>query len=186
MSGGFLKASDTVNLGPKMPTGQRFVSPQSTSIHPDGMPTPFFFQPETARRFQSMELLEDDVVLTALPFSGTMWVHKILINLLKVIDDEGSQRSVDDCGPHMDVGTVPQMFVEAMPHDTRPLSTNPLNEEGDVIEDARRKIYGGPTGAWVYDHLLKQPSPRLFLTHLHGSMLPAQLTVLANVLLMCV
>ena len=41
---GLLKVSDKVNLGPKTPTGQRFVSPQSTSIHPDGVPVPYFFQ----------------------------------------------------------------------------------------------------------------------------------------------
>eukprot|EP00918_Siedleckia_nematoides_P074335 GHVU01162406.1.p1 GENE.GHVU01162406.1~~GHVU01162406.1.p1 ORF type:complete len:398 (+),score=60.32 GHVU01162406.1:71-1195(+) len=125
-------------------------------------------------RFQSMDLVEDDVVLTALPFGGTIWVHKILTNMLKVIDDEGSRREIDE-GP----GTVATMFVEAMPNSpVQPMTHDyaGMSEEAEVMEAARRKMFGGPTGAWNFDHLLQQARPRLFSTHLYGEMLPAQLT----------
>jgi len=34
-------------------------------------------------------MINSDVVLATLPFGGTLWVHKILQNLLHLIDDDG-------------------------------------------------------------------------------------------------
>lgn len=131
-------------------------------MNPNGMPIPWFFQKESAVEFENFEMEEDDLVLASVPYGGTTWVHKILINLLHGFDEEGVQRSVQD-GPH----TTGQVFVESTPMKR----IVPTNESEEKMEANRRDLFGN----WTFDMYLTQPPPRLFSTHLHGDMLPASL-----------
>lgn len=155
------------NSGPKAPTGLRYLSPASNDINPNGIPIPFFFQAETAGEFQNMDFAEDDVLLTTLPFGGTIWVHKILHNLMHGFDELGKQLPEQE-GPSR-MGTI---FVESLPTQLLEGAT----PEAEQAEQLRRELFGGPRGNWKFEHLLKQAKPRMFSTHLYGRMLPAKLT----------
>jgi len=135
-------------------------------MHPDGMPVPFFFQAPTATNFEAMDMINSDVVLATLPFGGTMWVHKILQNLLHLIDDDGHLSQANEAP-----SATGQIFVESLPTEL----IVPQTQQAEAAEKIRRELFGGPRGIWRFEHLLNQPEPRVFSTHMYGGMLPSSL-----------
>ena len=71
-------AAEKPKAGP-MPTGRRHKN----------VPVPFFFQPDTADTFATLEPVADDVFLASMPKGGTTWTHKIIHLLLHGLDDDG-------------------------------------------------------------------------------------------------
>ena len=130
-----------------------------------GIPVPFFFQTTTAEAFRSMQMREDDVILSSIPKTGTTWVHKILYQMLHGIDSDGKPNPA----PSTSIGSTNQVYPEALTL-TRDAPVDP--ELSPEANEMRKKFFGG----WGFeDDMLGQPAPRLISTHLYGDFLPSEL-----------
>ena len=128
-----------------------------------GKPMPFFFQEQTAKAFQALDMREDDVVLSSMVKGGTTWMHKIVHLMLHGIDDEGVRL------PSSGIGAKSQCYPDALVL-RRGAPCDPLTT---ATADKTRKEFFGEWG--FEDDMCGQPEPRLFSTHAFGEMLPAQL-----------
>ena len=144
-------STEKPKAGP-MPTGRRHKN----------VPVPFFFQPDTADTFATLEPVADDVFLASMPKGGTTWTHKIIHLLLHGLDDDG--QPVPEAASS--IGAKGQVYPEALP-------LEPVTGEAEPgSPEAMRR---GFMGTWHYNDLLTQTAPRLFSTHLFGKMLPSGL-----------
>lgn len=130
------------------------------------MPVPFFFQRNTAKAFRSMNVLEDDVILSSLPKGGTTWMHKILFLMMHGLDDNGQMKNEAKDS----LGSKNQIYPEALVLNRG----EPTDSEITPQMDELRKQFFGEYG--FEDDLLGQPSPRLISTHLYGEYLPEELS----------
>ena len=93
-------STEKPKAGP-MPTGRRHKN----------VPVPFFFQPDTADTFATLEPVADDVFLASMPKGGTTWTHKIIHLLLHGLDDDG--QPVPEAASS--IGAKGQVYPEALP-----------------------------------------------------------------------
>ena len=78
---------------------------------PKNVPVPFFFQPDTADTFATLEPVADDVFLASMPKGGTTWTHKMIHLLLHGLDDDG--QPVPEAASS--IGAKGQVYPEALP-----------------------------------------------------------------------
>lgn len=147
--------------------------PPSSGRRYKNVPVPFWFNDESASAFRTMQMKEDDVLLSSMVKAGTTWVHKILRSILHDFDDDGNSISGSD--QENQVGASGQVYPDALP------VTRQRQEEligADSSEELRRRttFVRDHFGDWTFQDLCDQPSPRLISTHLFGEQfLPQEL-----------
>ncbi|KAL7472837.1 hypothetical protein ACHAXS_013235 [Conticribra weissflogii] len=157
------------------------------------LPVPWWFLPRSARLFQTLPLLSDDVVVSSGIKMGTTWMNRILSLLLHEVGDDGEflpPPRPPDCidrhhdhrqphdhrqndrqlHPHRGHDSFPnrrgQTYPEAC-YATRSLRDRDPDGIFSRVPDGRA-AHAGIFGDFAWEDLAGQPRPRVFATHLFG------------------
>lgn len=123
-----------------------------------GWPMPSFFNEDAAELFEELELEESDVVMVSYVKAGTSWVNKIIHCILRM-DKEGSMQKAVGADLGASGQIYPDWLPATLPSDPSWLGVGPEGMMGKV----------------TFADLCAQPKPRLFSTHLPGTLLPKSL-----------
>ena len=138
------------------------------------MPVPWWFNPPTAKLYRNLSMKDSDIIVSSGAKMGTTWVTRILVSLLYEYDNEGNVIPTEVDNRKSIPGRTGQVYPDAL-YATR------KEKEIDALGIYTR-VPGGTEfmnraiGDYVFDDMLNQPEPRLFVSHLFGeSHLPKEL-----------
>ncbi|KAL7551537.1 hypothetical protein ACHAWF_014728, partial [Thalassiosira exigua] len=133
------------------------------------IPVPWWFNPPSAKLYRHLTLEDTDVVVSSGAKMGTTWIGRLLVGLLHEYDDSGALKP----GMLEMRRTVPgrngQTYPDAL-HPTREdRARDALGIHGRLPHRPDgEKVLTEVFGDYVFEDLVSQPRPRLFLSHLFG------------------